>query len=207
MVGRQITAICGCGNPMHYRAKQCLDCRRKRATAECKNCGTSFQHKPSRPRSACSPACADRLRARSSSVSQSRKVDLVCEHCGSIKRVSPSYADRRFCSHRCAYDANSGEANPRWKGGITDDRKAFLSSMEWKIVRRAVWARDRRTCRRCGEVHQRGMETFHAHHIALYCEHPDQRLNPDNIVLLCLECHRFVHSRDNQQREFLLPLD
>jgi hypothetical protein len=33
---------------------------------------------------------------------------------------------------------------------------------------------------------------------------PDLRFDLTNLVLLCLDCHRFVHSRENTSSEFVL---
>lgn len=104
---------------MSQVAKQCLSCRRSRATAICQCCGNRFDHVPSRPRAACSRDCAYKLRGKSSGNSQSRKVSLVCEYCGRIKQVSPVYAERRYCSRDCSSRARSGSGNQNWKGGIT----------------------------------------------------------------------------------------
>lgn len=194
---------CACGNPKSQVAKVCLDCRRKRVSATCQSCGNSFQHKPSRPRSACSPECAHRLRARGSAVSQSRKVDLVCQHCGKTKRVSPVYAARRFCSSRCAYDANSGAANPSWKGGVTPEHQQFFASLAWKRMCQRIWARDRRTCQRCGEVWDGSGKLHEVHHIAVWAQFPDLRLEPENLKLLRYSCHKFVHSKRNTTGELI----
>ncbi|WP_367575490.1 HNH endonuclease [Thalassospira aquimaris] len=194
---------CACGNIKSQVAKTCLDCRRKRVDATCKFCGGRFLHKPSRPRSACSAGCARQLRARGSSDKQSRKVDTVCQHCGKAKRVSPVYANRRFCSPRCAYDANSGPANAQWKGGVTSAHQRFFSSMDWKRACQRVWARDRRTCQRCGDVHDRSKRQHEVHHIAVWAKHPELRLDAKNLILLCYGCHKFVHSKRNTSGELI----
>ncbi len=97
-----------------------------------------------------------------------------------------------------------GGDTPNWKGGITPERQALYSSEEWAEAVKIVWARDNATCQRCGELHNSGgtRRTFHIHHIVGFavCEH---RTDPDNLVLLCKECHWFVHSNRNTDREFL----
>ncbi|WP_353612177.1 HNH endonuclease [Rhizobium sp. Root651] len=188
---------------MHYLAKQCLNCRRKRIIAVCQECQTEFHQKPSRPRSACGPACAVKLRARGSRNSQSRKVPLVCEHCGKAKLVSPTYANRRFCSTDCANHGKCGEGSASWKGGVTSEHAAFYSSREWKVVCERIWARDRATCRRCGTKHRYPEPPYHVHHIRLWAKFPEFRTDHDNLVLLCRGCHRFVHSRDNVSGELI----
>jgi len=178
---------------MSQVAKQCLPCRRKRVDAACEHCGSLFQHKPSRPRSACSAACAYALRGRASGAAQSRKVDLVCQWCSSVKRVSPTYAERQYCSRACTALARSGELNPAWKGGVTTEHQSFYAGAEWRRVCAAIYRRDRGLCHVCGERPERG----EVHHIEPWALRPDLRLDHSNLVLLCRPCHCWVHSRDN----------
>ena len=71
------------------------------------------------------------------------------------------------------------------------------------LHRNFIWARDRRTCRRCGERYRDRDPTFHVHHIAVWNRYRDLAFDPDNTVLLCRPCHRWVHSRSNAKSELL----
>ena len=184
---------------MSQVAKQCLECRRKRVDAICQNCGGTFQHKPSMPRAACSPSCAYALRGRASGDTQCRKIDLVCEWCGAIKKVSPAYADRKLCSRACAAAARSGPNNHSWKGGITTEHQSFFSSLIWRDKCREIWARDKGKCQRCDERPEQG----HVHHIRSWSDYDVLRLDSGNLVLLCAPCHRWVHSKHNTAGDFL----
>jgi len=97
-----------------------------------------------------------------------------------------------------------GEDTPGWKGGITPERQAVYSSLEWTEAVKAVWARTDARCGRCGIRHntktRRG--TFHVHHIVSFSV-PELRTDVDNLVLLCKPCHYFVHSRANINSEFI----
>lgn len=203
MLVRPSKQVCGCGKPMSQVAKQCRSCKKRRVPTVCKVCGTAFQSKPSRPRAACSPACAHQLRARGGADKQSRKVDLVCERCGKTKRVSPTYADRRFCSPRCGYEHNRGENNARWKGGSLTPHQTFYTSREWALACRDIWIRDKSTCQRCGAQHRRGDRSYDVHHIVRWASRPDLGTDRSNLVLLCRGCHRFVHSADNTGGQFM----
>ena len=44
---------------------------------------------------------------------------------------------------------------------------------------------------------------LHVHHIVSFAEE-EYRVDPDNLVLLCVKCHRFVHSKKNIEREFIV---
>ena len=99
----------------------------------------------------------------------------------------------------------TGADHPTWKGGVTPERQSFYHSPEWKAAIRAIWMRDQCTCQRCGRKpprhgpkHNRG----HVHHIVSFRVH-ELRLDLDNLVLLCADCHRWVHSRANVLKELV----
>jgi 5-methylcytosine-specific restriction endonuclease McrA len=95
-----------------------------------------------------------------------------------------------------------------WKGGATPERQRFYESQEWKSACRAVWCRDDARCRRCGrhisEFVKPRRSPLHVHHIVSFAD-TSRRADVDNLVLLCVACHRFVHSKQNVLRLFLPP--
>lgn len=93
----------------------------------------------------------------------------------------------------------SGAANPNYRGGTTPERQLVYASGEWHALIRFVFARDNYCCRRCGAAPR----LIHAHHIMPWADHPDRRLDPDNLMTLCMPCHWWVHSRRNTTRLFL----
>lgn len=99
---------------------------------------------------------------------------------------------------------HEGAVSPAWKGGITPERQAFYASEEWRKTVKVVWARDDAKCCRCGKHHNttasRG--TFHIHHIVSF-QNKDLRASAENLVLLCRDCHLFVHSNANVGGEFM----
>ena len=96
----------------------------------------------------------------------------------------------------------TGELNPNWKGGISPERPAFYASQEWKTACYAVWRRDDATCQRCGSVHRDSDVPFHVHHIISF-KHVETRADVDNLILVCETCHRWIHSNNNIQNEFI----
>lgn len=98
------------------------------------------------------------------------------------------------------------EANPRWNGGATPERQEFYRSPEWKAAVRYVWTRDNACCRNCGKdwrTVDRAMEpTFHIHHVWSF-QIAALRAHPAILVLLCRECHLWVHSKANVSRAWL----
>lgn len=99
---------------------------------------------------------------------------------------------------------------PNWKGGITPERQEFYRSEEWKKAARIVWKRDNATCQRCGLDYQRvdkkTTKKFHIHHIVSF-QVKELRANPDNLVLLCHDCHMWVHSSKNVNKELIREVD
>lgn len=92
-----------------------------------------------------------------------------------------------------------------WKGGVTPERQAMYSSDKWKECVKHVWKRDNATCQRCGKKHNDGnRNTFNIHHIYPFAKYKHLRCQPDVLVLLCRDCHLFVHSKKNINHEFML---
>lgn len=98
---------------------------------------------------------------------------------------------------------------PSWKGGVTPERQAFYSSDEWREAVKVVWERDNAICQRCGLDYRavnRKANKFHIHHIVSF-QAKELRADPDNLVLLCDKCHRWVHSSENVNKEFTKETD
>jgi hypothetical protein len=96
-----------------------------------------------------------------------------------------------------------GELSPQWKGGVTPDRQSFYLTEEWKKVCSLVWKRDKSTCQKCN-LHRGNLSrnSFHVHHIVPF-DNTHLRATESNLVLLCIKCHRFVHSKRNINNEFI----
>jgi hypothetical protein len=95
------------------------------------------------------------------------------------------------------------EDHPSWQGGITPERQEFYATQEWRDVSRKVWERSGGRCESCDELRTAHRDTpFHIHHIVRFrVRHLRAVLG--NLVLLCPDCHRWVHSRKNVNREYL----
>jgi hypothetical protein len=96
-----------------------------------------------------------------------------------------------------------GAKNPHWKGGISPERQAVYSSREWAEAVKIVWKRDNHTCQRCGQAWTRaGTIVMHIHHIVGF-EVKTLRTEPSNLMLLCEDCHIWIHSKKNVNHEFI----
>jgi hypothetical protein len=102
---------------------------------------------------------------------------------------------------------SKGKNNPAWKGGTTPERQRLYKTPEWKALVQAVYKRDGYRCKRCKHHQDHGQHALHAHHIATWAEAPELRREMSNLVTLCNECHKWVHSRANKRRRFLVPRD
>jgi hypothetical protein len=96
-----------------------------------------------------------------------------------------------------------GMDSPNWRGGSSQERQVFYSSLEWKKVVKVIRKRDKQICRRCGRGERPWIKEFHhIHHLVSFAVEK-LRADPDNLILLCKDCHYWVHSIENAGKEFL----
>lgn len=125
----------------------------------------------------------------------SGRVHWFCQcECGNKCHVSAASLVRGLTrSCRCLeQEMRSGKNHWHWQGGITSASEKIRKSIEYRIWREAIFARDNWTCQECGK---RGGVYIHAHHIKPFARFPKQRLAIDNGVTLCTKCHRKIHKR------------
>ena len=101
----------------------------------------------------------------------------------------------------------TGKDHHNWKNGITPINEKIRHSLEMKLWREAVFARDNWTCQKYGI---RGGK-LHPHHILNFAEYPELRFAIDNGMTLSEKAHKEFHrtygTRNNtreQLEEFLL---
>lgn len=81
----------------------------------------------------------------------------------------------------------SGFRNHNWKGGVTPINHKIRNSLQMKLWREAVFARDAWQCVWGGREH--GNE-LHADHIKPFALFPELRFSIDNGRTLCVDCHK-----------------
>ena len=123
------------------------------------------------------------------------------------KKMSERLRESNPMKRKEVKEKRSGEKHWNWRGGITPENKKIRSSIEYRLWREAVFARDNWTCQRCKV---KGGE-LNAHHIKNFADYPDLRLAIDNGITLCKKCHTEFHKKygrkhnTKEQLEELLP--
>ena len=95
-----------------------------------------------------------------------------------------------------------GALSPAWKNGLTPERQSVYAKSAWKQIMKFVYTRDNHQCKRCG-TSGTDENRLHTHHIKPWKKNPDSRLDKENIILLCRNCHVWVHSRKNTGNEYI----
>lgn len=99
-----------------------------------------------------------------------------------------------------------GALHHGYKGGSTPERQSVYSSINWRDAVKKVWKRDDAICQKCGLDNRdvnREETKFHIHHMYSFTTCKHLQTNPDNLILLCENCHRWVHSNENKNGEFI----
>lgn len=141
---------------------------------------TPFPSVPSKHRY-CSRECFFAAR-----VERPHTVILICENCDESFCVPYKKRHRRFCSRDC------------WCASVHNPHRTRghqpYYGKNWREQRTRARKRDKETCRACGKTPQRkgGLQV---HHRTPFEDFPSYREanRLDNLVTLCLSCHRLVH--------------
>lgn len=174
---------------------------RRHGERSCLRCGT---HAPkanaefgSPGRIFCSPEC---LAAERQEELEQRVLERLrpCDRCNAM--FLPFNAQSRFCSRDCASRAHSGamrgESNPRWTGGVSQERTKPHVTRRYREMRPFVMNRDGNRCMLCA-----GVDGLEVHHID---ENPMNN-RAVNLVTVCRPCHHKVHFSE-QKAELSLRL-
>ena len=121
-----------------------------------------------------------------------------CEYCGAEKSINKHCYETRehhFCSNEChnkwmkENGVFKGENNPRYNPNLTQEERELGRNIDGYVEwRNEVFKRDNWTCQCCG-----AKGDINAHHINSYNWDKEHRVDIDNGVTLCEECHKEFH--------------
>lgn len=166
----------------------------------------------------CSMQCKNKhlgVLSRGSDSPRYNKVEVVCFHCGKkFDKTKSQYEKHKFhfCSKECQQEGYKklllGDNNPNYNPSKPkEDREKHRNIPYYNEWVRKVFDRDNYTCRCCGD--DKG-GNLNAHHILNYSEHKYLRVDIENGITLCDECHKNFHktygyknNNNSQIKEFL----
>lgn len=96
-----------------------------------------------------------------------------------------------------------GEKHYNWKGGITSENRKWRTSLEYKLWRDAIFARDGYICKKTGQYGGK----LRCHHILNFSTNPELRFAIDNGITLSEKSHKEFHKIygiKNNSREQLI---
>lgn len=145
----------------------------------------------------CSVACMEAERAEELDARVLSRLK-PCERCNAM--FLPHTPAARFCSRACTDRSHSalmkGERNPRWAGGVSQERTGPHNVKRYREMRPFVMKRDGDRCVLCSST-----ERLEVHHID---ENPLNN-RAVNLVTVCRTCHQAAHfSEQKEALSFLL---
>lgn len=91
---------------------------------------------------------------------------------------------------------NQKENHWNWNEGISSEIDEIKSSIEYRLWRESVFARDGYTCQKCGDMNGGGKTVkLNAHHILNFIQYPELRTAIDNGITFCEDCHKLFHKK------------
>lgn len=176
----------------------------------CEQCGETFEKR--NKQRFCTHACyaksITQLPPEQTSHWKGGGTTKECVQCGLPFRVGSTQAARRRCCSKECYAKYmrqfTGDATPNWKGGVHPGNMIAREVSIYREWRTAVFERDDYTCQECK---QRGM-SIQAHHLYPFAQHQHLRLDVNNGVTLCKECHEAIRGKESEflQRMGLDPV-
>ena len=152
----------------------------------CKNGNKSFVDYKCNRRVCCSKKCIDEYKKRLVGKNNPRytSIEKECLICGKRFTVKNYRKDTaKFCCKKCSeIDRDEGKS--------TENEK-IRKSIEYRLWREAVFARDNWTCQK---TKIKG-EKLHPHHILNFSDYPELRFAIDNGITLSEEAHKEFHKR------------
>lgn len=130
-------------------------------------------------------------------------LEFICDKGHNAKTHLYHFLNGSGC-RTCYIESVKGENSPHWNPNLTDEERIFRRQYpEYKEWRHIVFERDDYTCQCCGKT---GGIYLHAHHLDNYAEYIDKRLDTENGITLCEDCHDDFHrmygTKSNTREQF-----
>lgn len=140
--------------------------------------------------------------ARGENSRRYNRIPVTCDECGKITLKIPYLVYRskhQYCSDECRHIGQTkivaGEFNPNYNPELTDeDRKKRMKVLGYTHFKNVVLRRDNFKCVVCGS-----QQNLVVHHLNSYHWDKENRLNPNNAVVLCSNCHSKFHKLFGQK--------
>ena len=127
------------------------------------------------------------------------------EHKTKLKENHIGFAGKKHSerSRRKLSESRIGNKSYCWKGGITPDNMRVRNSIDYRLWREAVFARDSWTCQKSNQC----MDDLVAHHMQSFSQAPELRFAIDNGITLSKKSHIEFHKkygRTNNTKEQMI---
>lgn len=201
-----------------FCSRKCMgNSKKKSITLQCEQCYKEYQKIPSLKEVSrfCSMKCRneyDKQTMLGENNHNYKRVSTKCDGCDEIIEVIPFDYKRlkhNFCSFEC-YKNNIGQYktganNYNYRHDLTEKERIMgRNYTEYPLWRASVYERDNYTCRVCGD---KTSGNLNAHHLDGYNWCVEKRVDVDNGVTLCNQCHTHFHSEygygDNTKQQFI----
>jgi hypothetical protein len=118
---------------------------------------------------------------------------ICLKHPDEIQYVSyNNFSVSTYICKQCRIEAVSGSNNWNWNWDLTNEERIVQRKYtEYNIWRRLIFERDNYKCKSCNKTGGK----LNAHHIYSYSIYPSLRLNIDNGITLCKQCHNKFHRK------------
>jgi len=89
----------------------------------------------------------------------------------------------------------NGKLNPNWNGGHSPERQTSYSRTLWKELKKLVLKRDNYQCQVC-------LMNINlvVHHILPWSRYPELRFTDNNLMTVCVPCHKKIHGKKGGER-------
>ena len=100
--------------------------------------------------------------------------------------------------HKNPMYGKKGEQCPAWRGGFSSRQAVFYASKEWQEKRLEIMNRDNFECSLCHNSVSNKHGGLNVHHIMPISVFWEGRLENDNLITLCVLCHKQTFGKEKE---------